>query len=164
MNWDKILEMKFSHGKILPPLEIHSYENFWTQKDFEIHLCMPNCGGFVAYDGAKPIAFIAFEISLRDHMVFVWNLVVHTQYRRIGLGTALIKKVLEIANENNCIVRINTRETNLDVQFFLKSIGFKATHVERQYFVDELTTGIEIEDAFCFASVVRKKKEELVNE
>jgi len=121
------------HG--IAEVEQTCFSSPWTSEDFAKCLDRKHCNGLVIEVDNKIIAFLIYEVRRRSIQLI--NLGVRPDVRRKGLGSKLIKKLISYMVDSDCSkLRVEMRETNLDAQLFLNSLGFKATAVVRGHFTD----------------------------
>jgi len=76
----------------------------------------------------------------------VENFAVHPDYRRCGIGTAMVEKLKsKLSPIKRTSLALDVRESNLDAQLFFRHHGFKAVKVIREAYEDT------DEDAYRFA-------------
>lgn len=132
-------------------LECHSCENFLTLDSIQHYMVKKRWHGLVVTDIKKPVAYVLFRKYARGRSIHLMNLVVHSDYRRKGVGTILVDQLKSRMNAYlfpNILCMV--RESNLATHMFLQNSGFVATKVERNFFVDEYPDEIDKEDAFVF--------------
>lgn len=74
---------------------------------------------FVAVDDKKVVAYILYD-SDTDKFIYIDSIAVHHAYRRRGIGTQLVKFIMNFCAD----VKTFVREANLPAQLFFKSCGF----------------------------------------
>lgn len=121
-------------------LELQCYEHP-TESETIISLIKSN-QVYVALDGKKVVGYVMW-IDNGDHNLIV-GLGVRSDYRRKGIGSALLGFVLDLF----IIIRIEVRETNLVAQLFLKANDIVCSHTLKDYY-DESD-----EDCYVFTSGV----------
>ena len=104
----------------------------WEKDDFIDHLKECCCKGIVAEYKNKIIGYMIYEFD-QDY-IHVINLSVHPEYRRSGVGSQLIAKLLPILGMKRKIIHLVVNERNVSLQLFLKANDFKAVEVLRKYF------------------------------
>lgn len=102
----------------------------WSEEDFLRALRQRNIIGMIAEHGEKVVAFMVYE--LHKSRLEVLNLGVHQQWRRQGVGSQMIAKLVSKLS-SHCRTWIDFRvgETNLPFLLFLKSQGFLAEGIDR---------------------------------
>lgn len=124
-------------------IESSSFEFPWQEKTFIDTLRQRNCIGMVAEHECDVAGFMIYE--LRRTSISLLSIAVHPDYRRIGIGTALIAKLLTKLNHvRRNQIDVQVRETNLGAQLFLRDLGFRAVAVVSNYYDDS------DEDAYLF--------------
>lgn len=126
-------------------IELRSFQRPWTEDDLLMQLRRNNCNTIVAeYDG-KIIGFAVYELLI--HELHILNLAVHPEYRRNGVGTAMVVKLLnKLSQQRRRVLAVEVRETNLAAQLFFRACGSTGSQLWHDYYED---TG---EDAYriCF--------------
>lgn len=109
-------------------IELESFPAYnWTMGDFSRFIAKKAI--YVAKEKKKVVGFIVFNDEL-DKFIHIENLAVHKGYRRIGIGTALVKAVLNLCSD----VQAEVRETNLSAQLFFKKLGFTAFDIVKNHY------------------------------
>lgn len=123
-------------------IEEKSFEFHWCEEEFIRCLCQRTCIGMVAELPDETIAgFMIYE--LHKNRIHLLNLAVHPSFRRLGVGLAIIDKLVsKLSKDRRNRIMLEVRESNLPAQLFLKSSGFRAVQILRDFYDD--TT----EDAF----------------
>lgn len=115
-------------------LEQQSAECCWVEEDFLRCLQQRNCAAVVAVHDEKVVGVLVYEShKARLHLL---NLVVHQQWRRLGVGERLIADLVTKLSYRRDRILLEVRETNLGAQLFFQKNGFRATGVTRRYFPD----------------------------
>lgn len=81
----------------------------------------------VAEAAGRIVAFMFYE--LRPKMIKMTYLAVDPTFRRKGAGRALVTRLISKLNEKRNRLVFFVSEYNLDLQLFLKGVGFKAVQV-----------------------------------
>jgi ribosomal-protein-alanine N-acetyltransferase len=115
----------------------------WTELEFFQALRQRNCIGQVAtqnnFGGTYTEQVLGFMIyELQKRALEIIALGVHPSFRRRRVGTQFVDKLKGKLNpERRREIVATVRETNLDVQLFLRSQGFQATKVLRRFYTDD---------------------------
>lgn len=124
-------------------IENASFEFSWSEETFIRCLRQRNCIGKVAIYDDQVVGFIIYE--LHKNRLHVLNIAVHPAFRRYGVATEMINKLIgKLTAQRRSRIILEVRETNLDAQIFFRSLGFRAVSVLRDFYDD--TT----EDAYSF--------------
>lgn len=135
-------------------IESNSFEFAWTEEDFIRCLRQRNCIGMVAESDDKIVGFMIYE--LHKNRLHILNFAVHPEFRRRGMGQAMLGKLLgKLSQERRNRIMLEIRETNLDAQLFFKNIGFRAISVLRDFYDDAA------EDAYLMQYRYQPTAEEL---
>jgi len=88
--------------------------------------------------------------------VDVHNIAVHTEFRRRGIGRALLQQVVSQARERGSVrVTLEVRRSNFPAQRLYDSLGFLTTGIRKGYYSDDG------EDAFAMALELGKEPSKL---
>jgi ribosomal-protein-alanine N-acetyltransferase len=116
-------------------IESDSFEFPWCENDFLRCLRQRNCIGMVAERDNKVVGFMIYE--LHKSRLHILNFAVSSRYRRAGVGTQMISKLVgKLSTERRNRILLEVRETNLPAQLFFRSSGFRAVSVLRQFYED----------------------------
>jgi len=107
-----------------------------TEEDFLHNLRQGNCIGTVAEHGEKVVGFMIYESH--KYKFHILNFAVHSLYRRGGVGSYMVMRLIGMLPHPLCTRRITleVRETNLLAQLFFRSRGFKAVKVLPRFYED----------------------------
>ena len=116
-------------------IEQECYENPWTEEVFLQTLRQFNCIGMVMVVDERVVGYVVYE--LHPSKLHVVNLAVHPAYRRHGLGSRMVAKLIsKLSSHRRTRICLEVRETNLVAQLFFRSQGFKALRIEHGFFDD----------------------------
>lgn len=128
-------------------IEQASFQPAWREEEFLRVLRQRNCIGMIAELDERVVGFMIYE--LHKHKLQILNFAVHPEFRRAGVGSRMIAKLVgKLSPQRRSKILLYVRETNLSAQLFYRSRGFKAIEVAREYYED---SG---EDAFVMNYVV----------
>jgi [ribosomal protein S18]-alanine N-acetyltransferase len=98
----------------------------WDEDEWLRHLKQRNCIGSVAESGGDVIGCMCYDLYLdRLHLL---NMAVAADRRRVGIGTALIQRLLnKLALQRRNSITIDVPESAVDAQLFFRAVGFVAT-------------------------------------
>jgi len=116
-------------------VENHSFEFPWTEEDFIRCLQQRNCIGMVAEFEERVVGFMIYE--LHKTRLHVLNVAVHRDFRRHGVGGAMVRYLIgKLSQQRRNVVRLETRDSNLVSQLFFRSCGFRAISILREFYED----------------------------
>jgi ribosomal-protein-alanine N-acetyltransferase len=116
-------------------IEAASFEFPWIEEDFVRCLRQRNCIGMVAEYDDQVVGFMIYELN--KNRIQVLNFAVACQYRRRGVGTQMVAKLIgKLSAQRRTRIALEVRETNLAAQLFFRTIGFRAVSVLRNFYDD----------------------------
>jgi ribosomal-protein-alanine N-acetyltransferase len=75
--------------------------------------------------------------ELHRTRLHILNFSVRQEYRRRGIGTAMIEKLIsKLSLQRRSRIMLEIRETNLVAQLFFRDAGFRAVSVLRDFYED----------------------------
>ena len=114
-------------------IERRCFEYPWNETDFEQCLRQRSCIGMVAERAQVVAGFMVYKVRCRR--IQLVNLGVQPEYHRRGVGRELIEKLIgKLKNQGRTEIYCEVRERNLAAQLFLRSLGFRVSRIERQYY------------------------------
>lgn len=118
-------------------IEKKSFPCPWSLKSFYDEIEAPERALYhvVETDNKKIIAFGGMWLILNEG--HITNIAVDVDYRHLGVGKLLVKKMLEEAKE--CFIEqvtLEVRETNTIAQQLYKKFGFKVCGRRKAYYLD----------------------------
>lgn len=135
-------------------IENQSFEFPWSEEDFIRCLRQRNCIGMVAEYEERVVGFMVYE--LHKARLHILNFAVHRDFRRRGVGCALVTKLAgKLSHQRRNKILLEVRETNLVAQLFFRKNGFRALSVLRDFYED--TT----EDAYLMQFLHQEGEEAL---
>ena len=119
-------------------IENKSFEFPWNEDDFIRCMRQRNCISLVKENPKNLDEILGFMIYEQyKNRLHILNLGVHPEYRRKGIGTAMVNEVKrKLSGQRRNRILIDVRESNLVGQLFLKSQGFRATSILRNFYED----------------------------
>ncbi len=116
-------------------IENHSFEFPWSEEEFVRALRQRNCIGMVAEMNEVVVGFMIYE--LHKNRLHILNFAVHQDYRRQGVGRAMVEKLVsKLSYQRRSRILLEVRETNLPAQLFFKALEFQAVSVLRDFYED----------------------------
>lgn len=116
-------------------IETDSFEFPWTDEDFVRCLRQRNCIGMVAEYEDRVVGFMIYE--LHKTRIHVLNFAVAPGYRRRGVGTQMVAKlVAKLSSQRRNRIVLEVRETNLAAQLFFRENQFRAVSVLKNFYED----------------------------
>lgn len=116
-------------------IEDRSFEFSWSEEDFIRCLRQRNCIGMIAEHNERVVGFMIYE--LHRNRLHVLNFAVHPDYRRRGVGSQMLRKLVsKLSPQRRSRIMLEVRETNLDAQLFFRDLGFRAVSLLRDFYED----------------------------
>lgn len=114
-------------------IEKECFEFAWTAEEFMRCLRRRNCVGMVAEYQKRVVGFMIYENhKTRIHL---HNVATLNEFRRCGVGSQMIAKLVgKLNNPRRNRISLEVRETNLPAQLFLRTLGFKATEILKDFY------------------------------
>lgn len=105
----------------------------WTEEDVTALLRQRNCIGMVVEYENKVVGFMIYE--LHKSRLRVLSLAVDIDYKRQGVGSAMIQKLVDkLSQQRRKELVLEVNEVNLDALLFYKALGFKAQSVLKSHY------------------------------
>lgn len=123
-------------------IENASFEFPWTRDDFCRSLASRPTIGYVAepakFKGKTLPPVIAYAIyQLMPIRLHIINFAVSPEYRRQGVGAAMIRKLCrKLAPQRRRLLSMEIREKNLEAQLFAQQMGFRCTAILNDFYPD----------------------------
>lgn len=107
----------------------------WSEDDFIRELRERICIGMVAEVDEIVAGFMVYQ--LHKSRLFVTNFAVHPDYRRQGIGRAMVAKLVsKLSRQRRDKIAWLVGENNLDAHLFLRACGFKAREIVSGFYDD----------------------------
>ena len=114
--------------KVINDLSRHyNYKGFLLKLDGQ-YVAMSNC-------------FVNYSTFKAQHLLNVHDFIVSPNYRRRGLGKALLEYLIDYSTKNDfCRLNLEVREDNVKAQGLYKKVGFKPCTPSMLFWEYELNT------------------------
>jgi ribosomal-protein-alanine N-acetyltransferase len=128
--------------------EAESFEFPWLEDDFIRCLRQRNCIGMVAEHEDRVVGFMIYE--LHKTRIHVLNFAVAADYRRRGVGSQMIAKLIaKLSLQRRSRILLEVRETNLAAQLFFRENDFRAVSVLRSHYADTPEDAYVMQYRYC---------------
>lgn len=108
----------------------------WTGEDYYACLRQRNCIGMVAEQDDRVLGVMLYDLF--PHHLHLIRFAVHPEYRRGGVGTNMLAKLVsKLSSHRRKRITIEVPETYLPALLFFKSMSFTAVEVRRDAFGTE---------------------------
>ena len=116
-------------------IEKRSYSTPWSSNSFKNEIYNPYSIALAAMLDGKVVGYIL--ANYRFHEGHILNVTVHPDHVRKGIGTHLMKLVLEMLRQRNCIVAyLEVRASNLGARRIYEKLGFHEVGRRKAYYID----------------------------
>jgi [ribosomal protein S18]-alanine N-acetyltransferase len=121
-----------------------AFTELWARKEFKRCMKSVSTSGRVARVDGKVVGFCIYE--LHPNRFHVLRMAVSEAYRLSGIGSALIDGLKRrLSDSGRSGIACELRETDVTSQVFLRSLGFKARRILREYYGDTGEDGYAME-------------------
>jgi ribosomal-protein-alanine N-acetyltransferase len=124
-------------------IELASFEDPWTDKEFMEYLQARTHIGMVAVIADEVVGFMLYD--LQANRVQIDSIAVEKSCRRSGIGSCLLAKIRSKLTQQRSLIRTMVREGNLQALAFFRSSGFVATELVRRPFDNSTEDGYLLE-------------------
>ena len=141
INDIKIEPMNESHLKDLALLEKQCFSVPWSEDALREELTKDNSRFFVAITKNEVSGYIGANNVLGE--VYIDNIAVFYNYRGFGIGTSLLKHLINASEEENCdLITLEVRVSNTPAQNLYEKLGFKNVGVRKNFYEKPKEDGI----------------------
>ena len=124
INDIKIEPMNESHLKDLALLEKQCFSVPWSEDALRAELTKDNSRFFVAITKNEVSGYIGANNVLGE--VYIDNIAVFYNYRGFGIGTSLLKHLINVSKDENCdLLTLEVRVSNKPARKLYEKLGFK---------------------------------------
>lgn len=141
LNGQTLQVMKASDENISDLLvleqEVYSGRTPWNKFSFKNELQKhTNSIYLVVYEGSTLVAFIGMRMQAQEG--HITNIAVKPAYQHQGIGTFLLKLMIDLARKNNAVqMTLEVRTDNEEAKGVYKKLGFEPNFVRRNYYISE---------------------------
>ena len=116
-------------------IEAECFFHPWSKKSLEESLEKENSLFLVAYEDGKVIGYVGMEVIVDEGYIF--NVAVGADYRRRGVGYALVRELVTYGMKNNlCFITLEVRESNSVAISLYSKFGFIKAGERKNYYSD----------------------------
>lgn len=113
----------------------------WSRQSVESELANENSVFIVAVEGEKVIGYIGMSVVIDEGYIF--NVAVDADFRRKGVGTALINELVTYGKKNDlCFITLEVRESNQAAISLYSDFGFIKVGERKNYYSDPAENAI----------------------
>ncbi len=116
-------------------LEAECFSHPWSKKSLEESLGNENAVFLAAHEDGKVIGYVGMEVIVDEGYIF--NVAVGADYRRRGVGYALVRELVTYGMKNNlCFITLEVRESNSAAISLYSKFGFIKAGERKNYYSD----------------------------
>ncbi len=109
------------------------FDDFWNENLLKSEIENPNSKCIMAKSNDEIVGFACIWKAVDD--IHVTNIVVKKIYRNQGIGSLLLKELIEISNkENVASITLEVNASNLPAQNLYEKYGFKVLGRRKKYY------------------------------
>lgn len=128
-------------------IERASFSAPWSAEAFRQEIHKPYASSLIAIAQDRVIGYLCVNIILDE--CHILNLAVHADFRRQGIASALMRKILAESTEQGCgVFYLEVRSSNTAARKFYEHLGFRTAGVRRNYY------NYPVEDAAVMALMI----------
>lgn len=137
----KLEKMTSAHIDGVCKIEEACFAHPWSRQSVESELANENSVYIVAVEGEKVIGYIGMSVVIDEGYIF--NVAVNADFRRKGVGTALINELVTYGKKNNlCFITLEVRESNQAAISLYSDFGFIKVGERKNYYSDPAENAI----------------------
>ncbi|MEE0856297.1 MAG: ribosomal protein S18-alanine N-acetyltransferase [Ruminococcus sp.] len=137
----KLEKMTSAHIDGVCKIEEACFAHPWSRQSVESELANENSVFIVAVEGEKVIGYIGMSVVIDEGYIF--NVAVNADFRRKGVGTALINELVTYGKKNNlCFITLEVRESNQAAISLYSDFGFIKVGERKNYYSDPAENAI----------------------
>ncbi len=118
----------------LTEIENLSFDSPWSAREFEYCIADKRCEGALVEEDGEVLGYLFYEINNASFSLL--NCAVSPFARRRGAGTLLLRELISRLGETRKEISCVVRESNVQAQVFLRSLGFRAQWVMKGFYSD----------------------------
>lgn len=125
--------MTLEHLSNIDSILISEFDSFWSSSILKEELQNPNSKYFVAINNSKILGFGGIWKAVDD--CHVTDIVVKKDCRRLGIGSKILEKLIQVAKQTNLgSITLEVNINNIPAQKLYNKYGFKALGVRKKYY------------------------------
>ena len=137
----KLEKMASAHIDGVCKIEEACFAHPWSRQSVESELANENSVFIVAVEGEKVIGYIGMSVVIDEGYIF--NVAVNADFRRKGVGTALINELVTYGKKNDlCFITLEVRESNQAAISLYSDFGFIKVGERKNYYSDPAENAI----------------------
>ena len=133
--------MTAQHVDAVIEIENECFSHPWSRQSIESELNNKNSVFYTALEGDKVAGYIGMSTVLDEGYIF--NVAVSSEYRKKGIGSALISELVTYGKKNNfCFLTLEVRESNANAISLYSKFGFIKVGERKNYYSDPVENAV----------------------
>lgn len=129
----KIDRMTENQLDAVAQLEQQCFSHPWSLKSLEEELNNETSLFFTATENDAVVGYIGMSVVVDEGYIF--NIAVDKEYRKKGIGSALVETLVTYAKKNNlCFLTLEVRESNENARSLYEKFGFIKVGERKNYY------------------------------
>lgn len=137
----KIEKMTAEHLDEVVLLEQECFAHPWSRQSIESELTNENSVFLTAIDDNRVVGYIGMNVVVDEGYIF--NVAVDKNYRKRGIGSALIGELVTFSKKNNlCFLTLEVRESNENARSLYSKFGFIKVGERKDYYKEPVENAV----------------------
>lgn len=137
----KIEKMTAEQLEEIAQLEKNCFVHPWSRQSLESELANENSLFLTAIDDNKVVGYIGMNVVVDEGYIF--NVAVDENYRKRGIGSALIGELVTFCKKNNlCFLTLEVRESNENARSLYSKFGFIKVGERKNYYKEPVEDAV----------------------
>lgn len=113
-------------------LERLCFSHPWSASSLRLLTVPPN-GGFVCFEGGRVVGYVGF-LGVIDELE-ITNVAVHPDFRRRGFGEALLRRLIDHANQTDAVrITLDVRVSNRAAVALYEKMNFVGCGLRKNFY------------------------------
>ncbi len=131
----KLEKMTSAHIDGVCKIEEACFSHPWSRQSIESELNNDGSVFVAALEGERVIGYIGMSVVIDEGYIF--NVAVDADFRKKGVGTALINELVTFGKKHNlCFITLEVRESNQPARSLYSKFGFIKVGERKDYYSD----------------------------
>lgn len=132
----KITPMTLEDLNQIANILVSDFDDYWNYDILRNELKTENSKYLVAKLNEEIVGFAGIKVIVDE--TDIMNIVVKKTFRNQGIGTLLLKKLMDLSRELNCIsITLEVMEENYPAIHLYKNLGFTQIGIRKNYYQDK---------------------------
>lgn len=137
----KIVRMNEANIHAIKEIEDECFSNPWSFESLKAELSKVGACFYVAEINGEAVGYIGFNMVLDEG--YIANLAVKEHFRKNGVATALLKKVISTASQNDLsFISLEVRASNTPAINLYNSFGFSKQGERKDFYRNPKENGL----------------------